>query len=101
MPDFYTALKQNGLGHMIPKHTKSRRYSQPSYSHRPTRIQQTMQGDWEYYKATVPPEFRGHSFIDAYKPMDRVEYKALHNHAHNVFDTAIKQLGQFARAGRW
>ncbi len=98
--DFYSALKQNGLGHMVPPAQKQRTHVYSA--HRSTPIQQTLLKDHQRYQQTVPPEFAyGNSYVEAMKPMTRTEYKALHNHASSVFDTAIKQLQSFSRSERW
>ena len=102
MPDFYTALRQNGLAHAIPKNTKQRTHVYSA--HRTTPLQQVMRKDHVRYQMTVPPEFAyGHSYREAIQPMSRSEAKALHTHANNVFSKAIRQLGEYERKAhdRW
>jgi hypothetical protein len=103
--DFYTALKHNGLGHMVPPKHKQRRTSYslpPVYS--PTPIQQAMRKDHVRYQQTVPPEFAyGHSYREAMQPMSRTEMKQLHTTASSVFSKAIRQLGEYEEKAhdRW
>jgi hypothetical protein len=65
------------------------------------RYQQSQVKEWQRYCQTVPPEFRGHSFIEAYKPSSPMQLKQMHTTAMSVFDHAVAQLQAFERAGRW
>ena len=107
MPDFYTALRQQGLSHLIPPAHKQRpsiprtiTYQRSSPS-RVTSYEQKRAADWQAHCDAVWPEYRGHSFIEAQKPMSKSQLKARHDYAMSVFDRALGQLQSFERAGRW
>jgi hypothetical protein len=65
-------------------------YRGTSGSH--TSIQQKMAADWQRYCQTVPPEFRGHSYLEAMKPSTPRELKAMSDRASDVFDGAMVAL---------
>ncbi len=106
MKTYYQALRENGMGYMVPKSTKSRRYSSSSYSPRQssTAMQRSILEDHARYRATVPMEFAyGHSYKEAMQPMNRREFKAFSSATRDAFDEFFTCLDRlyFGSNSQW
>jgi hypothetical protein len=100
--DYYTALRKNGLGSYVPPSYKQRRsILRSNHREMSPRYAQSQAKEWERYRQTVWPEYRGNHFQEAMKPSSKSQLKAMHQNAMFVFERAVAQLQAFERAGRW